>query len=204
MPQPRIDQLELFARQHIPSVKAILDEVQNALSPSAGSFLSDTGAQSLSELEVQKIQLLSEQYQCDLKNDMAQYRQFREGHVTHLSKWHTALEEHKKQGRERDRAAASSFLSKYLKLIHIDPVSTKADHFRNEFVKETATFMKSVLGDVPDKEVAEVFVIDLRSQGALKKKLLEMALTVSMAYPNALKLISEPVLCRHRPGLLKP
>ena len=84
------------------------------------------------------------------------------------------------------------------RICHIQGDPTKVDSIRSTFVSEAAEFMRKALGDVAEANVAELFVMDLRSQGRLQRKLLEPAVSVSMAYPNAVKLVSDPVLCRKR------
>ena len=90
-----------------------------------------------------------------------------------------------------------------LRICHLqceNNTTNKVDHIRNSFVAQAEDFFRSSLGDVAEESIAQLFVIDLRSQGRLQKQALETALAVSMAYPSAVKLVSEPVLCRKRRG----
>ena len=78
-----------------------------------------------------------------------------------------------------------------LRICHLqceNNTTNKVDHIRNSFVAQAEDFFRSSLGDVAEESIAQLFVIDLRSQGRLQKQALETALAVSMAYPSAVKI----------------
>ncbi|CAE7837856.1 unnamed protein product [Symbiodinium sp. CCMP2592] len=185
-----MSELDQYARQMIPSVRLLLEETSITMASMAPVDLSD--------LEQKKLEILSDTYCSELQNDMAVYKHFRQGHMDTLAKWSTAKVKHEQRCKDNDWNAASAFLSKYLQILQIEADPKKLDSVRNTFVTEAATFMKSAIGDVPEENVAELFVVDLRSQGRLQKKTAEPALTVAMAFPHAVKLVAQPVLCRKR------
>ena len=113
----RFSQLDTYARQTIPSVRILLEQASSALAPVLGALMNRDDSKAMSDLEEKRLAIMAENYTCDLDNDLMLYKRFRESHLDKLSRWHAALQEHKRKAKNHDWSGASSFAWKYLKIL---------------------------------------------------------------------------------------